>query len=69
MDARKDYVAPAVAAEDALEQTSLACTESQKLPGGLTGPEYCEVNIAKGGAYADFDEYCTHEPSQPVLLS
>ncbi|MFB0533512.1 MAG: hypothetical protein ACETWR_00870 [Anaerolineae bacterium] len=25
MDARKDYVAPAIAAEDALEQTSLAC--------------------------------------------
>jgi len=25
MDTRKDYVAPAIAAEDDLEQTSLAC--------------------------------------------
>jgi hypothetical protein len=72
MDHRKDYVAPTIAAEDVLEQTSLACNLSQYDPNDKTliGPnEMCRVNVAKGGAFIpDFD--CTQSPGEgPVVLS
>jgi hypothetical protein len=56
MDARENYVAPAIAAEDVLEQTSLACNVTQPLdngsfvPGG-GGEVPCTHNPAKGGAF------------------
>jgi hypothetical protein len=73
MDLRKDYVAPAIAAEDVLEQTSLACQVSE-WPFGVNsfvpgfGP--CTDNVAKGGAY--FPNGCANplEGQQPpVVLS
>ena len=72
MDARKVYVAPTIAAEDVLEQTSLACNVTT-LPGNgdetliVTGKE-CETNIAKGGTFSG--PPCTNSPgAEPVVLS
>ena len=50
MDTRKDYVAPAIAAEDVLEQTSLACNMSQLV---LNNPEVCptQPEYSKGGGW------------------
>lgn len=72
MDARKDYVAPAIAWEDVLEQTSLACHATQPFPiqpvvgecfAGFIGPNFaevfpCEINVEKGGAFAAIDGGC-----------
>ena len=75
MDDRKDYVAPAIAAEDVLEQTSLACQVSEPFPIGNDGVKaaqveafvpglQCTVNVNKGGAFAGTG--CTFKP--PSLL-
>ncbi len=72
MDLRKDYVAPTIAAEDVLEQTSLACNLSQFDPNdkSLIGPNgMCRVNVAKGGAFTG-QFGCSQGPGQgPVVLS
>ncbi len=65
MDTRKDYVAPAIAAEDTLEQTSLACNVTETGPGTLE--ETCDLNVAKGGAF--YVELCTVVVETPVALS
>ncbi len=73
MDYRKDYVAPAIAAEDVLEQTSLACQVTQwPFEGNSFVPEIgpCTVNVAKGGAY--FPQVCANpleNQETPVVLS
>ena len=71
MDLRRDYVAPTIAVEDVLEQTSLACNVSQFEPNNKTliGPgAQCRVNVAKGGAF--IIETCSHGPGEgPVVLS
>ena len=75
MDDRKDYVAPAIAAEDVLEQTSLACMVTEPFPVGNDGARVaqdeafatglqCAVNVNKGGAFAGTG--CTFKP--PSLL-
>jgi hypothetical protein len=71
MDHRKDYVAPTIAVEDVLEQTSLACNVSQfdKMDQTIIGPgAECRVNVAKGGAF--IVETCAHGPGEaPIVLS
>jgi hypothetical protein len=63
MDDRKDYVAPAITAEDVLEQTSLACQVSEPFP--ATGPSTvfapfleCATNVNKGGAFIKVELGC-----------
>ena len=73
MGHRKGYVAPAIAAEDVLEQTSLACQVSQwpfEENGFMPGFGPCTENVTKGGAY--FLEGCAHpleNQQTPVVLS
>jgi hypothetical protein len=65
MDDRKDYVAPAIAAEDVLEQTSLACQVTEPYSGdnGVVDGAWvaqvgiyatglaCTTNVNKGGVF------------------
>ena len=55
MDHRKDYVAPAIAVEDVLEQTSLACQVTEPFPtqpGAIFAPGLpCSTNVNKGGVF------------------
>jgi hypothetical protein len=76
MGDRKDYVAPAIAAEDVLEQTSLACQVTEPFnpdgAGGAFAPGVgeCSTNVNKGGAFAGGG--CTFKPpnlQQVVVLS
>ena len=73
MDHRKDYVAPAIAAEDVLEQTSLACQVTQwpfDDNNFVPGFGQCTENVAKGGAY--FPQGCANpleDQQTPVVLS
>ncbi|MDH4136497.1 MAG: hypothetical protein OEW09_07270 [Anaerolineae bacterium] len=85
MDARKEYVAPAIAAEDTLEQTSLACNATAGVPimgnilsscfaGQPTGnfTQACGTDVAKGGAFVEQDPYCSvylDWPAGIVVLS
>jgi hypothetical protein len=80
MDDRKDYVAPAIAWEDVLEQTSLACTATQPFPAMSTCfagvpqlPNYapgfqCQTDVSKGGAFSG-DSACNIPVREPVVLS
>ena len=70
MDDRKGYIAPAIAAEDVLEQTSLACMVTEPFPAQpdaiyATGLE-CATNVNKGGAFAGGG--CTFKPPSPADL-
>ena len=73
MDLRKDYAAPAIAAEDVLEQTSLACNVTQPLdngsfiPGG-GGEIPCDHNPAKGNSFTLVLE-CPHIVTGPEGVS
>jgi hypothetical protein len=74
VDQRQDYVAPAIAAEDVLEQTSLACQVTQfPFDQGNFGPQFqgCAENVTKGGAY--FPDLCVHpfptDGQLPVVMS
>jgi hypothetical protein len=74
MGHRKGYVAPAIAAEDVLEQTSLACQVTQfPFDNGSFAPRFeaCAENVAKGGAF--FPNLCDHplltDGEVPVVLS
>jgi hypothetical protein len=77
MDDRKDYAAPAIAAEDVLEQTSLACQVSEPFP--TTGQDTvfapfleCATNVSKGGVFIDIEVGCTsvvRDFKQAVVLS
>jgi hypothetical protein len=74
MDDRKDYVAPAIAAEDVLEQTSLSCMVTEPYT-GAKGAAFasgldCTSNVAKGGVF--IKSGCTTQapkPSELVVLS
>ena len=83
MDSRQDYVAPAIAWEDVLEQTSLACNAT--LPPPPLGPNAqcfagelpvftaaCEVDGTKGGSFVELDPVCRVHfewPDDVVVLS
>ena len=80
MDARKDYVAPAIAAEDDLEQTSLACHATMPYPmigatcfaGEIQPPNYaywCETDVSKGGALDLECNVVLRSPKDIVVLS
>ena len=82
MDHRKDYVAPAIAVEDVLEQTSLACMVSEPYPGKSNGETPaifatglpCSTLVNKGGVFIGdaAAAECTIQapkPSQLVVLS
>jgi hypothetical protein len=73
MDARKDYVAPAIAAEDTLEQTSLACGASQPWP-GVPGETFaqdipCRIEVQKGGHFGPSCTIFVPFPPEVVVLS
>ncbi len=82
MDHRKHYVAPAIAVEDVLEQTSLACMVTEPYPGkteqnGIfaTGLA-CGTRVNKGGVFIAGETaaqaICTIQapkPSDLVVLS
>lgn len=68
MDTRKDYVAPAIAAEDNLEQTSLACNATTDQLNGTFGPG-CTTRVDKGGAWYIEDFRCDIGVDEPVVLS
>ena len=77
MDTRKDYVAPAIAAEDNLEQTSLACTATEDWPGVTPGPggtfagpwPQCTVDVSKGGTMDLLCSVPLPDPGAVVALS
>ena len=81
MDVRKDYVAPAIAAEDTLEQTSLACQASQPFPEinmtcfagtilSVFAPDLdCVSDVSKGGAFGPSCEVFVPFPPEVVVLS
>jgi hypothetical protein len=71
MDDRKDYVAPAIAWEDVLEQTSLACTGSEPdQDTNYFGGGGCRTDVSKNGAYIDPKFECTWITQiEPVVLS
>ena len=70
MDTRKNYVAPAIAAEDTLEQTSLACNATTTdFTGDNFAPNYeCRVDVTKNGAFYE-SGYCSVVVEIPVALS
>ena len=67
MDARKEYVAPAIAAEDVLEQTSLACNLTAVV---LGDPEECptQANYLKGANWNDWWECASAVLEGPAPL-
>jgi hypothetical protein len=77
MDSRQDYVAPAIAWEGGLEQTSLACNAT--LPWEAEGPAFtgpaddkCVVDAAKGGSFVQGDRFCDayfQFPADVLVLS
>jgi hypothetical protein len=82
VDTRKDYVAPAIVAEDVLEQTSLACNASapfRQFNGSCFGgqavmPNFapglpCLNNVAKNGAFVGQDCQFTVGINAIVTLS
>jgi hypothetical protein len=69
MDARKDYVAPAIAAEDDLEQTSLACTGTAEPQPPNYNAVTCQVDVSKGGAWPNIEVGCTWETEDVIILS
>lgn len=80
MGDRKGYVAPAIAWEDVLEQTSLACNATQPFPINATcfagvpqqiyAPGFeCGTDVSKGGAFASNDSVCNIPVREPVVLS
>ena len=82
MERRREYVAPAVAWEDVLEQTSLACNATMPVPlppapqcfAGDAGPfsPACEVDGTKGGSFVEDDLFCRVHfdwPGGVVVLS
>jgi hypothetical protein len=80
---RKEYAAPAIAWEDVLEQTSLACQATQPYP--MTGvcfagvsmpfasgaPLECTFSVAKGGAFGKSCDtiLLPEQLREPVVLS
>jgi len=74
MDLRRDYVAPTIAAEDVLEQTSLACQVTQfPFDEGNFAPrlEGCTENVTKGGAFFELCDtpFLPDGQEPPVALS
>ena len=72
---KKCYRRPTVETEEILEQASLACTAtagpSEEGEVTFTAAE-CEVDVAKGGAFVDWDPSCTEHlnfPEDLVILS
>jgi hypothetical protein len=79
---RKEYEAPAIAWEDVLEQTSLACQATQPFPEGNGGPGAaqipfapdilldCTFSVAKGGAFGpSCNVDLIRQELDPVVLS
>ena len=84
MERRREYVAPAIAWEDVLEQTSLACNATSPPP--PLGPnaqcfageplqvfaQECVQDVTKGGSFAALETYCEVHfdwPGGVVVLS
>ncbi len=71
---KKGYRRPTVESEEILEQASLACTATtveSEAEGTFTAAE-CRVDVAKNGAFEDWDVACTvwlNFPDDIVILS